>query len=107
VVNPGDLRADSVGGRRAGPALALDGAGRRRTEPPMRWRTPLVSFALTILLLGCGGSAGDMLETAQLEEIQNNPTHARELYAQIVREHPGTPAAATAQERLQALDASR
>ena len=72
----------------------------------MRWRTRFAGLALAGLLVGCGGDAQSLLETAQLEEVQNNPAHARELYEQIVRDHPGTPAAATAAERLQALDAA-
>jgi hypothetical protein len=72
----------------------------------MRWRTRLAGLTLTTLLLGCGESARDLLETAQLEEVQNNPAHARELYERILRDHPGTPAAATATERLEALDAA-
>lgn len=55
-------------------------------------------------LAGCPGSgASDMLDTAQLEEKQENLPHARELYEAIVRDYPGSPEAAVAAERLTAL----
>ena len=55
------------------------------------------------LLLGCGGGAQELLDTAQLEETQRNVPHARELYEEIVRRYPDSPEAATAAERLRAL----
>jgi len=62
--------------------------------------------ALAMGLVACGGG-GDaaLLDTARLEELQNNPAHARELYQDIVRRFPGSPAARTAEERLRALGA--
>jgi hypothetical protein len=72
----------------------------------MRWRIGFAALALTVLLVGCGEDPQAMLETAQLEEKQNNPEHARELYERIVRDHPDTPAATAAKERLQALGAA-
>jgi TolA-binding protein len=63
----------------------------------------LATLALLPALAGCGGSADDMLDTARLEELQNNPTHARQIYEDLVRRYPGTPEAAQAQERLRAL----
>ena len=63
----------------------------------------IAALALTLLLSACGGGAKEMLETAQFEELQRNTTHARELYEQIVRDHPDAPEAATARERLAAL----
>lgn len=58
---------------------------------------------LAAALLGCGSGAREMLDTAQLEETQNNAPHARELYEAIVHRWPNTPEAARAAERLQAL----
>ena len=59
---------------------------------------------LVVLLAGCGGGAGSLLETAQFEELQQNKTHARQLYEQILREYPSSPEATTARERLAAFD---
>jgi hypothetical protein len=58
---------------------------------------------LTAGLLGCGGGAGELLDTAQLEETQHNVAHARELYQELLRRYPDSPEAATATERLHAL----
>lgn len=64
--------------------------------------------ALTLVLValaGCGSGADELLDTARLEETQQNRPHARELYQEILRKYPGTPQAKTAEERLQALGA--
>jgi TolA-binding protein len=59
---------------------------------------------LLVALAGCGGGgAAELLETARLEELQNNPTHAKQLYQQIVDQYPGTPQAETATARLREL----
>ena len=63
-------------------------------------------LALTALLAACGGGAKEMLETAKFEELQRNTRHARELYQEILTKHPDAPEAATAKERLAALDAA-
>jgi hypothetical protein len=64
----------------------------------------LTALLLAATLTGCGGSgASDMIDTARLEETQNNPTHATEIYQEVLRKYPGTPEAAVAQERLDAL----
>ena len=63
----------------------------------------LALAALPTLLAGCGGGAQELLDTARLEEVQNNPTHARELYQEVLRRYPGAPEARTAEERLGAL----
>lgn len=63
------------------------------------------AMVLATALGGCGGPGpGELLDTAQFEEVQNNPAHARELYAEIVRRFPDSPAAATARSRLAALE---
>jgi outer membrane protein assembly factor BamD (BamD/ComL family) len=60
---------------------------------------------LTLSLAGCSGDAAhDLFDAAQLEERQNNPTHAKELYQQILSKHPGSEYAPKAQERLRALE---
>jgi len=64
-------------------------------------------LAALVLVAACGGGAKELLDTAQLEELQHNPTHARELYREIVAKHPGTPEAATAAERLRAFDEAK
>jgi TolA-binding protein len=67
-------------------------------------RSALLASALLALLAGCRERADDILATAQLEELQHNPVHARELYTDLVRRYPGTPQAATAAARLEALE---
>jgi TolA-binding protein len=67
-------------------------------------RRAVVALAL-VAVLACGGGAKELLDTAQFEELQRNTTHARELYQEILRKHPHSPEAATAKERLAALDA--
>jgi hypothetical protein len=63
----------------------------------------LALAALPVLLAGCGGNAKELLDTAHLEEVQNNPAHARELYQEVLQRYPGTPEARTATERLRSL----
>jgi TolA-binding protein len=55
-------------------------------------------------LSGCSGtSAQDLLDTAKLEEKQNNPEHAKKLYQEIIQKYPNTSFAKEAQERLSVL----
>lgn len=63
-----------------------------------------MSLLVAALVLGCGGGADALLDTAKLEEMQNNAPHARQLYEQILREHAGTPEAREAEARLRALE---
>lgn len=60
-------------------------------------------MALALILSGCGGGADQLMDTAALEEQQSNPTHARELYREVIQRFPGTPQAAKAGERLRQL----
>lgn len=60
-------------------------------------------LALALLVAGCGGGAEELMETAQLEELQNNRPHARQLYEQVIAKYPGTPQANEAAGRLKAL----
>ena len=56
-------------------------------------------------LSGCGGEGPEsLLETAQFEEKQNNHTHARQLYRQIIESYPDSPVAGLAKKRLSALE---
>lgn len=68
-----------------------------------RWRT----WTMLVLLLSvsaCGpDQASQMLETAQFEERQTNKAHAKELYEDIIRHYPDSPAATTARVRLAEL----
>jgi len=63
-------------------------------------------IALTVMLLGSGcgpDQATQWLDTAQFEERQTNLAHARELYENIIRQYPDSPAAKTARARLAEL----
>ena len=76
---------------------------RRRARSSRRTVAALL-LAGAALLGGCsGGGAADLLQTAELEEVQNNPEHASEIYAEIVRRYPDSAQAAKARERLAAL----
>lgn len=63
----------------------------------------LAVIASLLLLSGCADSAKDKFDTAQFEELQNNREHARQLYEDIVRSHPGSDYAKKAKERLDAM----
>jgi len=65
-----------------------------------------VACMLTALLTACASGdkkAEQLLETARFEEKQNNKEHALKLYAEIVSNYPGTPAAGQAAARLNEL----
>jgi TolA-binding protein len=62
-------------------------------------------LSLTLGWTGCSADAAqELFDAAQLEERQNNPAHAKELYQQIVAKHPRSDYAGKAQERLRALE---
>lgn len=65
----------------------------------------LLVLMLALPLAGCGDGAEELFATAQFEEVQNNREHARKLYSRILRDHPDSPVAARARERLAAMDA--
>ena len=67
----------------------------------------LLVLVLTLPLAGCGDGAEEMFETAQFEEVQKNREHARKLYNRILRDHPDSPFAARARERLAAMERGR
>ena len=57
-----------------------------------------------VILSACSADqSAQWLETAQLEERQNNVAHAKQLYEDIVRLYPDSKAAETARARLEAL----
>ncbi|MDG2308623.1 MAG: hypothetical protein P8R42_28935 [Candidatus Binatia bacterium] len=65
----------------------------------------LASLALAVALTGCPGNAAEeMLDTAQLEEVQDNPKNARKIYSDIIQRYPDSPQADTARARLAALE---
>lgn len=67
----------------------------------------VLTWASLVLLLSasaCGpDQASQMLDTAQFEERQTNMAHAKELYEEIIRHYPDSPAAKTARARLTEL----
>lgn len=64
----------------------------------------LVAAACIFALSGCSGSAEETFETAKLEELQKNFTHARQLYREILEKYPKSEYAAKAAERLKELE---
>ncbi|MDD2388147.1 MAG: tetratricopeptide repeat protein [Desulfobacterales bacterium] len=61
----------------------------------------LISLALTA---SCTTQAEELYETAKLEEIQQNPEHARRLYEEILQKYPDSEFAVFARDRLAELD---
>jgi TolA-binding protein len=56
------------------------------------------------LVAGCSmDKSKELYETAQLEEKQNNPEHARQLYQEIIDKYPKSPLAKQAESRLAAI----
>ena len=71
-----------------------------------------IIWGLTIIVstvfLGCSGNGGqELFDTAKLEERQDNPEHARQLYQEIIDRYPETEYARKAQDRLSALEESK
>jgi len=57
---------------------------------------------------GCSGNdAKELFETAQLEELQNNPDHAIKLYREIIGKDPESEYAGRARKRLDALEQAK
>ena len=62
-----------------------------------------VIFCVT--LAACSGDkAKELLETAELEDRQNNAAHAKQLYEDLVRLYPSSPQAEFARARLETLN---
>lgn len=58
------------------------------------------------MLTGCTSGdkkAAELLETARFEEKQNNLEHASQLYDEILRKYPASPAAKDAAARKDAI----
>ncbi len=69
----------------------------------MKWMTMLL-LVTGLFCAACGGNgAQELLETAELEELQHNPEHALSLYQEILDKYPDSPAAQKAQERIKVL----
>ena len=68
-------------------------------------QTILVLMMVVLMAVaGCtGNNAGELFETAEFEELQKNPTHAAELYKEILEKYPDSKYAQKARERLKAL----
>lgn len=71
----------------------------------MKRVAPWLPLLLALGAAGCSNRAAELLDTARLEEKQENLDHARQLYQQIVRDYPDSEQAKTARERLAALPA--
>ena len=68
----------------------------------------LLVLPVVLLLIFTGAacssdSAQALFESAQLEERQNNPAHAKELYREILTKYPKSEYASKAEERLREL----
>ena len=70
----------------------------------MKVRFLVLLLGLALVFSCCSGNkAEELFETAKLEELQNGPDHARELYQEIVDKYPESEYAKKARERLSAL----
>ncbi|HID28516.1 MAG TPA: outer membrane protein assembly factor BamD [Desulfobacterales bacterium] len=64
----------------------------------------ILMVVMSLALSGCSDNgAQELFETAELEELQNNQHHARQLYEEIIRKYPDSEYAKNAEERLSAL----
>lgn len=63
----------------------------------------MVMLALVSLmsLSACTGQqAEELFKTAEFEELQNNPEHARQLYEEIIQKYPQSDYARKAEDRI-------
>lgn len=66
-----------------------------------RWWGVLLMATLLATVWGCSDNrAAELFETAKLEELQNNPSHAIELYEELVSKYPDSEVAVKARQRL-------
>ncbi len=63
----------------------------------------VVILILTLFLISCSDKALELYDTAEFEELQNNPEHAVQLYKEIVEKYPDSPQAMKAAKRLDAI----
>ena len=59
----------------------------------------IITGSLTISACS-GGNGEDLYETAQFEELQNNPEHAMKLYEELIEKYPDSEYAAKARDRI-------
>ncbi len=70
----------------------------------MREKIILLLLSLALAFSACSGNkAEELFETAKLEELQNAPDHAMQLYQEIVDKYPESEYALKAKERLSAM----
>ncbi len=68
-----------------------------------RFFTTLI-ILLSVVMSGCSGDkAKELMDTAILEEKQQNSDHARQLYQEIIQKYPDSAVAKDAQKRLSDL----
>jgi TolA-binding protein len=60
----------------------------------------LIAISVITLLSCSGNRAEELFKAAQLEEIQNNRKHARQLYMEIVKDYSVSEYAEKAESRL-------
>jgi TolA-binding protein len=66
------------------------------------------AVVLCVVLAACSGDKPkELLETAELEERQQNVIHAKQLYEDLVHLYPSSPQAETARKRLASLNQSQ
>ena len=64
----------------------------------------ILTIVMGLAVSGCSDDrAQELFETAELEELQNNQNHARQLYEEIIRKYPDSEYAKNAEKRLSAL----
>jgi len=70
----------------------------------MRSSILIIIVICLVSITGCSGDTPkELFETAKLEELQNNPDHARKLYQEIIKDHPESKYAKDAEKRLVTL----
>ena len=64
----------------------------------------ILTILVSLVLSACSDNrAQELFETAELEELQHNQDHARQLYEEIISKYPNSEYAKNAEERLAAL----
>ena len=64
----------------------------------------ILTIFVSLVLSACSDNrAQELFETAELEELQHNQDHARQLYEEIISKYPNSEYAKNAEERLAAL----
>ncbi|QTA92799.1 tetratricopeptide repeat protein [Desulfonema magnum] len=73
----------------------------------MKYTILILIIIAAVTFSGCSGNnAKELYDTAKLEELQNNPEHARQLYQELIKKHPKSEYAKIAKNRLSALQKS-